>query len=167
VTEPATDKLPKSGYPEWDEEGLSRLPNKAEVAGILFTRHLPKAVLALGLLVLGLAIAIGVPSFSVARSPAYAEARRFMSAQPVVRHDLLSENVVCETVPTRYTVSSDAARFTFLIFGDGAVGTADLWLARGPDTVWHVTSGSFVRATRGRSFVRVLARGDAAAVGSR
>lgn len=158
---------PSSGYPEWDEEGLSRPPTGFEVAGILFSRWIRRVAFALALLVIVLAVVIAVPAYQVSGSDAYRAAREFVATNPEIVGEL-GPVQGCESVPTRYSIAGAEARFTFVVLGEGSAGVATLTLEREVAS-WRVTGGSFVQTfdRRGVGRVHHFGADGTAPVGSR
>jgi hypothetical protein len=163
VSEP---EKPRSGYPEWDDEGLSRLPTRFEVAGILFSRFLRKLALAVALLVVVTAVVVLVPANAAGKSDAYRLACEFVTTQRAVWVDL-GAVLGCESSPTQYRLGESDAAFTFVVYGDGTEGAANVILRRNKQGSWEVNAATFLRSGRGVNVPRLLRRSDTAPIGSR
>ncbi len=160
---PAQWRVPRELLP-WT---FSRPPTKFERAGATFERWAKRALLfAVVVALLGL-IAIGVPTWwIVPRSDSYRAAREFVVNHDLVKRDLGSP-LACEWTPSFFHFEGDRVRYAFVVESElGRAGSAEVWVAKDPSGIWHVTSAAFVEAKLGVAPRRVLLPGDAAAPGS-
>lgn len=141
-------------------EGFSRPETTLEKIGYAGSLWLGRAGIAVVLLVVAFGLVVGIPAWSIAGSPSYFEAKKFIYNSEAVHMEIGGEPLGFDRVPTRYRVGPDKAEFIFGVEGNVVPGYATVTVTRASG-VWAVTSASFMTDTRKRGVHRpiVLVRG--------